>query len=82
MLEDREGAGALVKLVDKQVLAQQREEKLKKEEQKKKEKEERLRQQEAKRLERLEKGKVAPADMFRTAEYSEWDDKVFDRAMN
>jgi cysteinyl-tRNA synthetase len=30
---------------------------------------------EAQRLEKIEKGRLAPSEMFKTAEYSAWDDK-------
>ena len=76
VLEDRDGAGALVKLVDKQLLIDQRAEKKAKEEQKAREKAERARQEEIKRQERLEKGKTKPEDLFKTEEYTEWDEKV------
>ncbi|KAJ3340979.1 hypothetical protein HDU91_000776 [Kappamyces sp. JEL0680] len=75
VLEDRDGSGALVKLVDKQILKEQRAEKLAKEEAKKKDKEQRAAAELAKKMERLLKGKTPPGDLFRTKEYSEWDDK-------
>ena len=68
--------GALVKLVDKKLLLEQREEKRAKEQAKKLEKEERAKAELAKKLEKLTKGQVKPDDLFRTPEYLEWDDKV------
>jgi cysteinyl-tRNA synthetase len=79
VLEDRadSGAGALVKLVEKQLLLEQREEKKRKEEAKRLEKEERARVEEEKKRERLERGKVKPEDLFKQSdEYCEWDEKV------
>ena len=74
-LEDREDGKALVKLVDKQVLLDQRQAKLDRELQKKKEKEERLKAEALKKQERLLKGKTAPSDLFKTIEFSAWDEK-------
>jgi cysteinyl-tRNA synthetase len=73
VLEDREDGKALVKLVDKQTLIQQRLEKAKKDLERQREKKERQMAEEAKRIERLERGRTPPQELFKTAEYSEWD---------
>ncbi|TPX56049.1 cysteine---tRNA ligase [Powellomyces hirtus] len=77
VLDDREDGKALVKLVDKELLIKQRDEKRQREAAKLKEKEARLKAEAAKRAEKLAKGKVAPSEMFKTEEqrkeYSEWD---------
>jgi len=67
-LEDREAQPALVRLVDKE-LAAAREEREAREEAKRAAKKERERQE----RERLEQGKLDPKDMFKTAEYTDWD---------
>ncbi|KAI8906879.1 tRNA synthetases class I (C) catalytic domain-containing protein, partial [Gorgonomyces haynaldii] len=74
-LEDRDGGKALVKLVDKEILLKQRQEKLEREQQKQREKQERLQQELKKKQERLERGKTAPSDLFKTDEYSQWDER-------
>ncbi|KAI9203862.1 tRNA synthetases class I (C) catalytic domain-containing protein [Polychytrium aggregatum] len=79
-LDDREdGKGALVKLVDKELLLKQRQEKLEREQQKQREKEARLQQAHAKKLEKLAKGQTPPEQMFKNEEglklYSKWDEK-------
>ncbi|RKO89692.1 hypothetical protein BDK51DRAFT_27354, partial [Blyttiomyces helicus] len=74
VLDDREGGKALVKLVDKEVLLKQREEKKQREAEKQREKEDRLRAIAQKRLEKLEKGRTPPSELFRTEEYSAWDE--------
>ncbi|GLA43110.1 hypothetical protein AnigIFM63309_000836 [Aspergillus niger] len=68
-LEDRENKPALVRPVTKDML-QAREEQARKAllKQQEKEKQEKLAQ------ERLEKGKLNPVEMFRTSEYSAWDE--------
>ena len=53
----------------------QREEKQQREQQKQAEKEARAKAQAQKKAERLEQGRVAPTVMFKTAEYSAWDEK-------
>ncbi|KAI8818285.1 tRNA synthetases class I (C) catalytic domain-containing protein [Fimicolochytrium jonesii] len=77
VLDDRDDGKALVKLIDKATLLRQREEKKERELQKQREKDDRLAAAAAKRAEKLAKGKLAPADMFKTdelrKEYSEWD---------
>lgn len=76
VLEDREGAGALVKLVDKATLIAQKAEKIIKEADKKREKILRLQLEAKKKEERLLKGKTSASEMFKTNEFSAWDDKV------
>lgn len=80
-LEDGQGAtgGALYKLVDPAVLRAAREEKAKAASDKAAKKEAARMAEEAKRLAQLEKGRVAPADMFRPPNVAEgtwtkWDD--------
>lgn len=65
---------ALVKLVAPQVLRKAREEKLALAAEKLARKADAKAAEEKKRLERLEKGRQAPSDMFRTADYSAWDE--------
>ncbi|KAK9471413.1 cysteinyl-tRNA synthetase [Dipodascopsis tothii] len=74
-LDDRDGdLGALVKFVDKAELLRQRAEKEDKE-RVKAERKQKAKDEEARKLrERLEKGKTDPKLMFRTPEYSAWDD--------
>jgi cysteinyl-tRNA synthetase len=76
-VEDRGGNEdrALVKLVDRLTLIEAREDKIKRESEKAREKAERALALEAKRLERIEKGRTHPKDMFRTAEFSAWDEE-------
>nr|KAJ3422186.1 hypothetical protein HK105_000825 [Polyrhizophydium stewartii] len=73
LLEDKEGGKALVKLVDRETILRQRQEKIAKEQERAREKEERLRALAQKKAERLEKGRMPPSEMFRTDEFSEWD---------
>ncbi|KAI8586228.1 tRNA synthetases class I (C) catalytic domain-containing protein [Geranomyces variabilis] len=79
VLDDRDDGKALVKLVNKETLIKQRDEKRQRESAKLKEKEDRAKAEAAKRAEKLAKGKLAPADMFKTEdarkEFSEWDDQ-------
>ncbi|KAJ3000963.1 hypothetical protein HDV02_000032 [Globomyces sp. JEL0801] len=75
LLEDREDGRALVKLVDKTLLLQQRNEKNAKELARLKDKENRVAAEAAKRAERLAKGKTPPSELFKTAEYSAWDEQ-------
>ncbi|KAJ3275281.1 hypothetical protein HDV01_001008 [Terramyces sp. JEL0728] len=74
-LEDREDGKALIKLVDKNILLQQRNEKLEKEAQKQREKQDRVAAEAARQAERLAKGKTPPSELFKTPEYSEWDEQ-------
>lgn len=79
VVDDREEK-ALVKLVDPEAIAREREEKARKEAEKAKRAEE-VRQKEAeKKAARLAKGATKPEDMFRDEEglkaYSKWDEKV------
>ncbi len=75
VLEDRDGSGALVKLVEKEILLAQRADKIAKEEAKNREKEQRAAAELAKKMEKLMKGKILPSDLFKTEEYSEWDEQ-------
>lgn len=69
-LEDRENRPALVRPITRELI-QAREEKAAREHQKQVEKE--RKEQEA--LQRLEKGKLSHLDMFRTKEFSAWDEE-------
>jgi len=77
-LDDRDDGVALVKLVDRETLIKQREEKLEKERQKKLQKEAKQAAAAKKRAEKLAKGKTPPNELFKTEEckklYSEWDE--------
>lgn len=66
---------ALVKLVAPEVLRQAREEKLAMAAEKLARKAEAKAIEEAKRIERLQKGSLSPFDMFKTVEYSAWDEQ-------
>lgn len=75
-VEDRGGEErALVKLVDRLTLIEAREEKAQRESEKAREKAERAAALEAKRLDRLERGRTHPKDMFKTLEFSAWDEE-------
>ncbi|TPX32432.1 cysteine---tRNA ligase [Synchytrium microbalum] len=74
-LDDREDGTALVKFVDPELLLAQRDEKRLKEQEKLLKKEEAARAAAAKRAERLAKGATPPSELFRTSEYSRWDEK-------
>ncbi|KNG81299.1 cysteinyl-tRNA synthetase, partial [Aspergillus nomiae NRRL 13137] len=69
-LEDRDNLPALVRPVTRELI-QAREEKAKRAQQKQLEKE----KKEKEALERLQKGKLSHLEMFRTNEYSAWDDE-------
>jgi len=77
-LDDRDDGVALVKLVDRETLIKQREEKLEKEKQKRLQKEAKQAEAAKKRAEKLAKGKTPPNELFKTEEYkklySEWDE--------
>jgi len=77
-LDDRDDGVALVKLVDREILIKQREEKLEKERQKQLQKEAKQAEAARKRAEKLAKGKTPPNELFKTEEYqklySEWDE--------
>ncbi|KAJ3036550.1 hypothetical protein HDV00_002571 [Rhizophlyctis rosea] len=79
VLDDREGGKALVKIVDREVLIKQREEKRQRELEKQREKEERARVAAQKKAEKLAKGATPPTEMFKDEagrkEYSEWDEQ-------
>ncbi|GAA5905335.1 hypothetical protein JCM5296_001443 [Sporobolomyces johnsonii] len=74
-LDDQEDGRAMVKLVPPEVLRQARDAKAAAAREKLERKAAAAAAAEQKRLERLEKGRLAPGDMFRAAdEYSEWDE--------
>ncbi|VEU22695.1 DEKNAAC103730 [Brettanomyces naardenensis] len=77
-LDDRsQGQSSLIKFVsekEKQELIQQQEEKEKQQEEKRQKKLLQKKQNEEKEKARLEIAKIDPKEMFRTAEYSEWDE--------
>jgi cysteinyl-tRNA synthetase len=56
-------------------LIAQRQAKIDREVQKLAERAERLKIENAKKLERLEKGRTPPSELFRTAEFSAWDER-------
>ncbi|OLL22403.1 putative cysteine--tRNA ligase [Neolecta irregularis DAH-3] len=72
-LDDREYGAALIKFVDRQDLVAQREAKFAKEKEKADKKAAMKTAEDAKKRDRLEKGKTVPSEMFKTAEYSQWD---------
>ena len=76
-LEDKEGEPTVIKLVDKEELRREREEKLALEEKKRLEKEAKKAKAAAEAAEALEAAKIPPGEMFRkeTDKYSAWDDK-------
>ncbi|KAJ3191062.1 hypothetical protein HK101_008110 [Irineochytrium annulatum] len=74
-LDDRDDGTALVKFMDRDVILRQREEKRVATEKAKAEREEVRRAERAKEAEKIGKGKLNPREMFRTAEFSRWDDK-------
>ena len=76
-LEDKEGEPTVIKLVDKEELRREREEKLALEEKKRLEKEAKKAKAAAEAAEALEAAKIPPEEMFRkeTDKYSAWDEK-------
>uniref|UniRef100_A0A6M2DE76 Cysteine--tRNA ligase, cytoplasmic n=1 Tax=Xenopsylla cheopis TaxID=163159 RepID=A0A6M2DE76_XENCH len=76
-LEDREGAPSAVKVVGKDVLMKEREEKLRLEEEQKKKKAEQKLLQEQLKAQREAQSKINPKDMFKaeTDKYSKFDDE-------
>lgn len=77
-LDDRNGQHALIKFLsehEKQEIVKANAEKLQREEEKKKKKLEQQKQKEAKENERKEKAKVSPLEMFKTEQYSAWDEQ-------
>ncbi|KAJ1919820.1 cysteinyl-tRNA synthetase [Mycoemilia scoparia] len=81
VLDDQEDGKALIKFIDSKEWLKQKEEKEAKLREKERQKKERALAAEKKRLEKLEKGKVSPQEMFRTedrrSEFSEWDENGF-----
>uniref|UniRef100_A0A3Q3W390 Cysteine--tRNA ligase, cytoplasmic n=1 Tax=Mola mola TaxID=94237 RepID=A0A3Q3W390_MOLML len=78
-LEDHEGLSTVVKLVDKETLLKEREEKKKAEAERKLKKEEAARKKEEQEMAKLAKMKVPPCEMFRseTDKYSRFDEMGF-----
>ncbi|GAA5977435.1 hypothetical protein JCM10908_004979 [Rhodotorula pacifica] len=76
-LDDQEDGRAMIKLVSPDVLREARDAKIAAAQEKLARKAAAAAEAESKRLERLEKGRSSPADLFRsrTAEYSAWDDQ-------
>ena len=75
-LDDRpDGQASLIKFVPASELIAAREEKKGREAEKARQKEEKKRLAEQAEKEKAERAKVSPLDMFRTEQYSEWDDK-------
>lgn len=74
-LDDRPGKGALVKFIPKAELLAQREEKAAKERAKAEQKEAAKLALQKQELEKAEKAKVSPLDMFRNEKYSAWDEE-------
>jgi cysteinyl-tRNA synthetase len=72
-LEDRDDGKALVKMIDKSILLQQKQDKMLREQEKIREKQEKQRLQELKLQEKLLKSAIKPSEMFKNAEYSSWD---------
>ncbi|KAM9825824.1 cysteine--tRNA ligase, cytoplasmic-like isoform X1 [Syngnathus typhle] len=78
-LEDHEGLPTVVKLVDKEILLKERNEKIKMEEEKQKKKEEAARKKEEQEMAKLAKMKIPPFEMFLadTDKYSKFDEMGF-----
>ncbi|EDO19065.1 hypothetical protein Kpol_2000p30 [Vanderwaltozyma polyspora DSM 70294] len=77
-LDDRNGQSALIKFLtdnEKNEIIKNNEEKLAREQEKLKKKLEQQKLKEAKENERMEKAKVSPQEMFKTSEYTEWDEQ-------
>ncbi|XP_060768021.1 cysteine--tRNA ligase, cytoplasmic isoform X1 [Neoarius graeffei] len=78
-LEDHEGLPTVVKLVDRETLLKERDEKKKLEEEKRKKKEEAARKKQEQEMAKLAKMKIPPSEMFRseTDKYSSFDESGF-----
>nr|XP_057933616.1 cysteine--tRNA ligase, cytoplasmic isoform X2 [Doryrhamphus excisus] len=78
-LEDHEGLPTVVKLVDKETLMKERDEKKKQEEEKQRKKEEAARKKEEQEMAKLAKMKIPPCEMFlaETDKYSKFDESGF-----
>ncbi|XP_061671677.1 cysteine--tRNA ligase, cytoplasmic isoform X2 [Syngnathoides biaculeatus] len=78
-LEDHEGLPTVVKLVDKEILLKERDEKNKLEEEKQRKKEEAARKKELHEMAKLAKMKIPPFEMFlaETDKYSKFDEMGF-----
>lgn len=66
-----------MKLVDKTTLLAQKQAKIDRDVQKQTERIQRMKIEADKKRERLEKGRTSPSELFRTSEFSEWDEKVY-----
>jgi cysteinyl-tRNA synthetase len=73
-LEDREGLPAMVRPIDSELRAA-RQQKEEREQQKREAKEKREKEEAEKAAKKAELAKLSPLDMFRTQEYSGWDDE-------
>lgn len=78
-LEDHEGLPTVVKLVDKETLLRERDEKKKMEEEKKRKKEEAAKKKQEQEMAKLAKMKIPPSEMFLsdTDKYSKFDEMGF-----
>ncbi|XP_054625973.1 cysteine--tRNA ligase, cytoplasmic isoform X1 [Dunckerocampus dactyliophorus] len=78
-LEDHEGLPTVVKLVDKETIMKERDEKKKQEEEKQRKKEEAARKKEEQEMAKLAKMKIPPGEMFlpETDKYSKFDETGF-----
>ncbi|KAI5813660.1 tRNA synthetases class I (C) catalytic domain-containing protein [Pyronema omphalodes] len=74
-LDDRDSANALIKFVPAEELRAAREEKERKAAEREQKKEEARLKREEEERKKLEQAKVDPTTMFRTEEWSEWDDQ-------
>ncbi|XP_053385262.1 cysteine--tRNA ligase, cytoplasmic-like [Mercenaria mercenaria] len=76
-LEDKEGQPPVIKLVDRETLLKEREEKLRQEEAKRKEKELKKQKAEKEKAEKEAQKKIPPSELFRkeTDKYSKFDEK-------
>ncbi|KAI3647854.1 hypothetical protein MP228_008075 [Amoeboaphelidium protococcarum] len=72
-LEDKDGGKYMIKLKDPKQLQQELQDKLAKEQEKKKAKEMQAQLAQQKLMEKLQKGKTKPEDLFKTDQYSQWD---------
>uniref|UniRef100_A0AAY4DB33 Cysteine--tRNA ligase, cytoplasmic n=1 Tax=Denticeps clupeoides TaxID=299321 RepID=A0AAY4DB33_9TELE len=78
-LEDHEGLPTVMKLVDRETLLKEKEEKRKLEEEKRRKKEDAARKKQEQEMAKLAKMKIPPSEMFRSEldKYSAFDDKGF-----
>jgi cysteinyl-tRNA synthetase len=73
-LDDRPDQGALIKLIPKEELVAQKEEKAAKEREREAEKQAKRLKKEQEDREKAEKGKLSPLEMFRDERFSAWDE--------